>query len=237
MNIIIPKKEQSLTILNKPFKFYYNIVNSYLGNLEEYGGGVGYRFDHSIRVFRLVKFLLKSKEVKKAVAPYKKNDKHLDEHLMIAALFHDIGRAVIATKGKFIDYYHERDAEHDLLAVEIIEKELINILPAKSLKIIENLIINMQQIKAESPQQVLIDADELDTLGLLKVYRMIKYSTYLKKCLEDDINHWWNHERFIVKKSIKRIKFPISKKLAKQRFQRIDNFFKTIQKEQLIEDF
>ena len=149
--------------------------------------------------------------------------------LKIAALLHDVGR---------ID--EEKD-EQNRNHAEISAQKGLDYLNSNDFKISQNDIDNIIHcIKAHSfsnkinPQtleaKILSDADKLDAIGAIGIYRTISFTTINKGGITEVIEHL---ERKIIKLKGE-IYLEISKELAKERHQIVVDFYNEIKKETLL---
>ncbi len=146
--------------------------------------------------------------------------------IKIAALLHDVGR--IHEKKNAAKNHAELSAE---MAEKFLQKTNFNI----NIDDIENIIHSIRahsfsnKIKPTTLEaKILSDADKLDTLGAIGLYRTIIYSFKLKNGgIEKVIEH-------LEKKIIKlkdRMYLDISKEIAKERQKIILDFYYEIKKE------
>lgn len=143
--------------------------------------------------------------------------------LKISALLHDIGR-----KYKNISSYNKKHAE---ISAEMALKFLKSMEFKISQKEIENIIhsirshsfsnnVNPRTLEAK----ILSDADKLDALGAIGLYRTIGFTIKSKGNINDIIRHL--EEKIIKLKDM--LYLDISKKIAEKRQKIIFDFYKQI---------
>lgn len=86
------------------------IVNVF-GNVYEYGGGYGYRYQHSIQVMNYCKKIIQFSSFK-------------DKEINTDALFHDIGKIVAVGKDGLLVYVNYGDKSYEIVGSEIAPKYL-----------------------------------------------------------------------------------------------------------------
>ncbi len=83
-------------------------------NVWEFGGGYGFRFHHGVRVMKYCQ--------KIAMLPRFKDENISIEALLIAALFHDIGKIEAIDKNGQLVYGNYGGISHDALGAKIAPK-------------------------------------------------------------------------------------------------------------------
>ena len=147
--------------------------------------------------------------------------------LKVAALLHDIGR--IQKKN---DPKRQNHAELSALkASKFLKNEIERRLNPK---VIENII---HSIRAHSfsnnvspttlEAKILSDADKLDALGAIGLYRTIGYTIKHQGNIKDVIKHLENK----LLRLRNRINLPFSKQIASVRHQILSDFYKEVKKE------
>ncbi len=211
------QKKQLERILEKSFKGTF-----------ELGGGKEYRFFHGIQV---AKFALK-------IAKKESLDLDLDA-LFVAALFHDVGKIEAVNEKGMIDYQSQANKNH----VDIAAQKLESII-GKAIKD-KDLIRKSSQIILESKEEnpkliearVLKDADELGNFGYLQIWRTLTYAALAKLNLAEEIEYWKKEGEGSRKKLLERLRYSISKKVAKKRFEKSKKFFQELEREARGDDF
>jgi uncharacterized protein len=170
-------------------------------------------FAHVLRVYNLCMKLSKGLDVNLKI-------------LKISALLHDIGR----NKRESDKVFHNHAHLSSIIAKKFLESqdflltksELSSIIHCIQAHSFSNNIIP-QTIDAK----ILSDADKLDALGAIGLYRTIGFTIRNKGSLEDVIKH--------LEKKILKLKdqlyLKISKELASERKLIIDHFYKQIKEE------
>ena len=208
-------------ISNLPgFKDEVEILKSLFGDSYEQAGGQGHRFFHSIRVARNC-LELQEKLLEKI------SHKNI---LVVAALFHDIGKVSRVESEGYLDGSQEADVlkgKHDsfqtvlpLLRQYIGEKYSI-----KELELMSNYISGNDSKES----QLLQDADNLDEVGLVNVWKMFTYGGLNKVSIEDTIEYYLEEDRDRLIKKIKgRMNFPETEKISMERLHKVDVFIKNL---------
>ncbi len=155
--------------------------------------------------------------------------KHLNANLLIleiAALLHDIGR-----KCKYNKIYSKNHAE---LSAEMAFKFLNSYDFKLSQEDFDNIIhcIRTHSFSNNSTPQtleakILSDADKLDALGAIGLYRTIGFTIKNKGNLNDVIKHL--REKIIKLKDM--LLLDISRKIARKRYKIVLDFYKQIKNE------
>ncbi len=181
------------------------IEKAFLQQVES-AGGKGYRYYHSLRTYQNAKKFIKMKEIYK--------NRIDSDALLVAALFHDIGRKKNRRK-----VANPSMPGHESDSGNMLKKLLKDIVPVntidKAAKII-NPNETSKEIKLE--KELLYYADELDSIGMLKIWRMFTYEAYNKGTIENKIFYWNtdNSKRFN-SNWIDTFKIPRIRKIAQRR--------------------
>ncbi len=149
--------------------------------------------------------------------------------LKLAALFHDIGRV-----GEPKSFNNKKN--HAEISAEIVSDFLLSKNFDISNEDIENII---HSIKAHSfsnkiipktlEAKILSDADKLDALGAIGIYRTIGFTVKNHGGIEQVISHM--EEKILVLKD--QLLLDISKRIAKERQKIILDFYKRIKSERV----
>ncbi len=146
--------------------------------------------------------------------------------LKISALLHDIGRI------------KEKENSYNMNHAEISSQMALNFLKSNNFKISQENIDNIIHcIKAHSfsnktnpktiEAKILSDADKLDAIGAIGLYRTIGYTVKKKGGIDQVIEHLENK----IMKLKDQMYLDVSKKLAKDRQQIILDFYNKIRNE------
>ena len=146
--------------------------------------------------------------------------------LKISALLHDIGRI------------KERENSHNTNHAEISSQMALNFLKSNNFKISQENINNIIHcIKAHSfsnninpktiEAKILSDADKIDAIGAIGLYRTIGYTVKNNGGIDQVIEHLENK----IMKLKDQLYLDVSKKLAKDRQQIILDFYNKIRNE------
>jgi len=196
---------------NKEIEIIKNIfLNSY-----EKAGGKGHRFYHLVRVAHNV---IKISETIK-ISPEEK------DILVLAALYHDIGKASRIKEDGYLDGSQKADLAHgnhtdEALITELLVKYLIELHSKEKLSKIAQVISS----KESDLSKVLSDSDNLDEVGLVNVWKMFTFGGGYKVDIKDTVEYYFNHDRErLISKVDKEMFFDISKQIAKKRIQLVDD--------------
>lgn len=213
---------------------FIKIAKRLFSEIVDHGGGKGYRFDHHVRVMGYLERFLTFEEFKDKV-------KNLTP-LLVAALFHDVG-LVKLLKGKKVQRYDRESVEeyakfHAKVGAEIIGEYIGHLVSKEELTRIQEIIKNHDNYRTKDFEiKLLQDADNLDELGFLDVWRMFTFAAFNSRNLTDTLNYWFEENLPKKTKGLKLFHFPKVKKIAEKRIEKISKFMKEIKKETLGKDF
>src|SRR3989344_2120167 len=167
------------------------IMTKYCDGYDEETGGHNYRLYHQLRVAETGYRICQSEEVKEA------NEKIV----VIGGLFHDIGRIAILKENntktlKYEQLELDKQKGHEeaskIVLTELLAEEL-------SLPEIEEVCLAIHKpedhFDRTSENKILFDADFLDELGALNLFRMFTYSGITKRSLKDTLYYWFDTDR------------------------------------------
>lgn len=191
------------------------IVRKSFINKEEAAGGMGYRYFHSLRVYGAAKALLDSDEVR---------DRKVDrDAVLVAALFHDIGRAEYDTVDPEMPGHDEKSAAFIRNRLgKIVSKDLA----ARAAGIMDDYD---DRGRSYLEKDILVSADLLDKLGALNIWRSFVYGSYKKLTAKDRLDYWNYENKKWNKKWMNLIRIKVARKLAKQRIKVTRSFMKELQ--------
>jgi len=206
-----------------------NLVNEYrqaFHKTYELGGGYGFRFYHGLRVMNYCEKFLRLN--------YFKNKTINKDILLVAALFHDIGKIKAVDKCGEIKYDSEANQKHDLVGAQVIFQYI-----GKYFK--NDAIINqIKQIITEQHSdrqttieaQIIKDADRLDNYGCIQIWRHMTYAHQTQKNI-DRIPEYWLKEkaRESALEYLKKFHFTAIRRIAARRFKKLDYLISEIRKE------
>lgn len=206
------------------------ILNNLFIKVYEPGGGYGFRYHHSLRMMNVCEKLIKNRVFKKY-----KIDK---DALLISVLFHDLGKIKAVNKKGELIYGCKADKNHAEIGSKIIKKMLNKIIDANTLEKI-SIILKEQHSRKKTliESKIVDDLDELDNYSLNQIFRHITYATYLKRNV-DQVSEYWYHGdgRKCALEGLKKIYIPAIKKIAMQRFMKLDNLIKEMKREYMAKD-
>jgi len=194
------------------------MVRKLLIGREETAGGVGYRYFHSMRVYRTARALLDSKEVRS-----KKADR---DAVLVAALFHDIGRAGFKSIEPNVPGHDEKSAA-------FIRKNLSRMVGADLANRAADLMDDYaDRGKSYLEKDILMSADTLDKFGALGVWRSFVYGAYKKLNVKDRLDY---HRRYEGRKweneLLGLLRVKVAKRLARRRLKVARDFMRELRTE------
>jgi len=198
----------------------------------EFGGGYGYRYQHGMRVMNYCQKIAKHPRFK---------DENINiDALLIAALFHDIGKLKAVNKNGQLIYGNYGGISHDALGAKIAPKYLEKYIKDKDLIDLICLIISEQEsriIPTRVESKIIKDADRLDHYGVLHLWSSITYANYHKKNIEG-LKEFWEGEEGKKKyeANFSKFYFPEVKKIAEKRFKNLTKTTKLMLDEQNAKD-
>lgn len=184
------------------------------GNVWEKGGGWGYRYKHGVRVMRYCQKIVKYNRFKK---------EKLDiEALLVAALFHDIGKIRAVNKNRELVYGNYGGETHEALGAKLAPKYLRKFIKDKNkLELISLFIAEQEPEKSEirTESKIIKDADRLDHFGVIHLLVSAVYANYNRKNIEG-LREFWEGEEGKKKylRNFEKFNFPEVKKVAMKRF-------------------
>lgn len=195
----------------------------------EIGGGVNYRYYHGFRTMKACKKILDSPELT--------NTKVNKKALLIAALFHDIGKvAYIEADGTLQGDRSKDEISHEELGARILPKYLDGVISESDIKQVATIIRKQHDLKSNFIEtRVLHDADVLDSIGLINVWRMFTYSGKKARSLEETLVYYKETNKNTKRKEP--LCFSITKNIAKRRRDRLKEFILDFEKEYKYQDF
>lgn len=154
-------------------------------------GGYGYEFYHGLRVMKLSKEIAESEELR--------TEKINKECLLVGALFHDVGRA--------INFDNHAEA-----GVEFIKQNLSHLLDEQESATVSEIVRqHCKKRKKTIEAKIVSDADRIDHVGVMDVWRMFHYSAFEKRDPAYTLR-WFNKNKEWLWDHIKKVGFEISRK-------------------------
>lgn len=124
-------------------------------------GGYGYEFYHGLRVMKLSKEIAESEELE--------SEKINKKRLLVGALFHDVGRVI-------------NFDSHVEAGVEFVKQHLSHLLDEHELAMVLDIIRQHSKKEKETIEaRITSDADYIDHVGAMDVWRMFHYSAFQKR--------------------------------------------------------
>lgn len=197
----------------------------------EAGGGYGFRFYHSLRAMKYAEKFLK--------LPYFKNMTINKDAVIIASLFHDVGKIAAINKSGEIIYSSNGNKNHAAIGGVIVHKYLAKYVKDEKLIDLVAKIIDEQHGKKQTAIESMLvkDTDRFDNYGFIQIWRNITHAHYDKRNI-DRLDEFWNDEsaRKFARGNLVKFNFPVIKKLAGKRFKKLDYLFAEIKRECTGED-
>ncbi|MFB6088266.1 MAG: HD domain-containing protein [Candidatus Aenigmatarchaeota archaeon] len=211
----------------KNLEHYKNMVKDVYFEVIEPGGSKGFRYYHSLRVFRYCKKILKYDEID--------NDKIDRDALLISALFHDIGgsksieNGIMRANRSQVEDYEEN---HESRSARFVEENLEGLSDGLKEKV-ENIV---SEHHSEDPDNyetlILQDADNLDELGYLTIFRTFTYIGFKEQTFDEMIDYYMQaEENNKLEEILKRFNFKSTRKVAEQRISKAKKFMEELMKE------
>lgn len=192
--------------------------NSFI-NTYEAGGGYGYRYHHGYRVMTYCKRFLD--------LDYFKSQDINREAVIVAALFHDIGKVKAIDGSGEIIYGSKGDLEHTEVGGQIVGdyiKEYVT--DEATLTLISEIIKESDEGGQSSLESKLVkDADRFDNYGFIQVWR---HMTFVQHDHDSGnilrLKEYWvdKNAREEAKKYLDHFNFPFIREMATRRFDKID---------------
>ena len=158
--------------------------------------------------------------------------------LVLAGLFHDIGKSERIEQNGFLDGRQEADVlkgnhEDYTLVRELLQRYLADLQPDQDLDIVASYIAKNDTKESK----LLKDADNLDEVGLVNVWKMFTYGGLKKISIKDTLDYYFEEDKpRLLKKIDALMNFDISKQMASERVQKVDEFLRNLDKECKAED-
>jgi len=183
----------------------------------ELGGGYGFRYQHGIRVMNYCQKVAKYPR-------FKEENVNLDA-LLIAALFHDIGKIEAVDNNGQLIYGNYGGISHDSLGAKIAPRYLGKHIKDQKLIDLICLIISEQESKITPTRiesKIIKDADRLDHYGVLHLWCSITHANYQKKNIEGLKEFWEGEEgKNKYEANFSKFYFPEVKAIAEKRFKNL----------------
>lgn len=168
------------------------IARSVLVGRSPLGRDDTFLFDHSVRVMTVAERLSNCREVR----PWR-----LDRFaLAVAALFHQAATVRLDEERRTSTVYAAATMSAEDVkeySAELAGDRLATKLPARQLELVEEIIRRAHDATIDIPEsKVLSDADSLDDLGTLGVWRDLRRYVLEGRAVEDAIRAWERREQY-----------------------------------------
>jgi len=194
----------------------------------ELAGGVNYRYIHGVRTMKACEKILSTPELRG------KQIRKLE--LFVAALFHDIGKVVHIEPDGTLQGDRSKDPEsHEEIGARIVGTYITGVVPDKSVQLVSDIIRESQNPKLVLTEtKILNDADVLDSIGLINVWRMFTYSGKKARSLESTLEYCKTTSKDVSRRE--KMYFSLTKKVARRRRLKLENFIREFEKEYTYND-
>lgn len=201
------------------------MVKEAFGESYEKAGGRGFRYFHSLNVAR----------IGKSICQELGYDEATTKLVMVAGLFHDIGKAERVGEGGLLDGSRQAEVENNLEVHEELSAKFVRERLTNELSVEEQTKIAMMIVQHDAPQdelaKVLHDADELSEMGVMNIWRMATYSAEKHRDMATAIAYWFDDERAIHLDKSSKLYLEVSRLMASQRIEAVDKYFNRLKKE------
>lgn len=212
-----PKNKINNNISLKEIKQLKIIYKKIFENVYEMGGGYGFRYCHGVRVLLYCQKILKLHRFKK--------EKINKRALLIAALFHDVGKIkAVDEKGELI-YGNYGGVSHDLLGAQIVQEYISDFVKDQETTELIKKVITEQDGKSFTTieSKIVKDMDRLDNAGVLHLWRSVTFANYNKQNIEGLKTFWYdNGGRAHDINGLQKYFFSEIKIIAQKRFKKLD---------------
>ncbi|MCL4367100.1 HD domain-containing protein [Patescibacteria group bacterium] len=204
---------------------YIKIMRNYCQGFDEQAGGKNYRLYHQLRVAEAALKILKSGELSEAS----------EKIVVLASLFHDIGKiAILKENNTNIFMYDEesmaKQKEHEAVGQKVLAELLSGLLTTQEITQIQQAIDSNVSDQERTPEsKILSDADYLDELGVLNVYRMVTFAQFAHRDIQDTIRYWFEVDRTAKLAKVKNCYTPLAKREAQRRIKLQDRIMREMQ--------
>lgn len=212
-------------VTKQQFNKLISILKRTFDNYWEAGGGKGYRVSHSVRVMNYCSKFLK--------VPFFKKMKLDKDAVLIAALFHDIGKIEAANIKGELKYNSYGNKYHEKIGAFIVNNFLSKVIKDANLqRKISRIIEDLKEKKSKFLETKLVkDADYLDNYGVIKIWRTITYAQYQNRQINKVYEYWDEEGRLKSKRELSCFYFKPIKLLAIKRYKKLDKLIKEIKTE------
>lgn len=200
-------------MLPKKYQRFISLMINYCQGFDEETGGKDYRLYHQLRVACVAYRLSRQ---------YKAN-KVNEKIVVIGGLFHDVGRIHILKQNnskvlRFKRKELDKHKQHDKLSKKVLSGLLKEELTNKEIgQVNEAINKSLEHHLRSIENKILYDADFLDELGVLNLFRMFTYSGIINRSISDTVDYWFNTDREIKISKIEKCFTDVAKKEAKRR--------------------
>jgi len=185
-------------------------------NTEDNKEGKNYRYFHPLRIWEMVKLIVKKEKI----------DHKIDmDIIFVLSLFHDLGRNEKLVKKNNLSNFKDNFDQNNL----ILFKKYINPLLKNKGDVarLEKIVSDFSLKKYEFLESRIVrDADNLDEIGLLNFWRMAVYAGKHNQDIKEISDYYYNFDQDDKVKKMKKLFLPFSKKIAKERIKEMNKTMK-----------
>lgn len=196
---------------------------------EDMAGGMGYRYFHQLRVYNSCKRFLRLRSIRRKIP---------DENaVLIASLFHDIGRlSYYSDKPKLSDFLMRG---HEKESANLMRKMLVELIDDKTLYTAAEIVAQYKDRNSRRSfdLEFLSELDALDKVGMLNIWRMFSFSAFYKRTVASTLDYYYDTEIERKKgKWLRKFKIPELRKVAVRRIREMDKAMEELEREQQSKD-
>lgn len=202
-------------MLPDKYQKYIEIMSQYCDGYDEETGGHNYRLYHQLRAAYAGYRICKSNEFPEA------NEKIV----VIGGLFHDVGRIAVlkennTTTLKFDRAELDKQKGHENVSKKVLTELLKDELTEEEINLVCKAIDKPESHEDRTLEnKILYDADYLDELGSLNLFRMFTYSGISKRSLVDTVNYWFETDRDVKLSKLEKCFSDFAKNEGKRRIE------------------
>lgn len=150
--------------------------------------------------------------------------------LLIAALFHDIGKVLKVDSEKFMAGYDDENFKHDEIGEKVIGDYLMKYVDDIGLiKKVSRIIGGHHGNNlTEFESNIIRDADRLDNSGIMLLIRLIAFNEHKQRNLNGMFEYWNKKGRINAINQLDEYYFKEIGLIAKNRFRKLDKLMKNI---------
>ncbi|HNQ21571.1 MAG TPA: HDOD domain-containing protein [Phycisphaerae bacterium] len=197
--------------------------------VDERGQQDSYLWEHAQRVARCAQLVARLPEVRKQNPD--------DAAVLAAALYHDAGwvmrlRESSVARAQILN--RAGSEAHRSLGAQLMEKQLEGLLPAESLRRASRAIRSLNERQIDTIEgQIVTDAENLNEVGLLSLWPIIRRGAEEGKDIESVLRTWQRQKefRFWDARLKDAFRFDAVRRLAERRLERFGHFMQELEEQ------